>query len=223
MVELEIDGQPVRVFEGETILGRLPPARDRHADALLRRHARARQRLPRLRRRGRGLARARAGLLAQGRGRDEGARPTPSACATRAGWCSSCSASSVDLSTTPSRAGYLERYDARARALRAAGAARSRPRPQAHRPSRRARRADRRHRARAGEDRQRALRARLLEVHPLLQVRRRLRRAVPEHLRDPRRRARLRRAHLDRVRHASCPSRPASTAATASRSARPAR
>ena len=51
------------------------------------------------------------------------------------------------------------------------------------------------------EGRQRALRARLLEVHPLLQVRRRLRRAVPEHVRDPRRRPRVRRAHLDRVRH----------------------
>ena len=87
-----------------------------------------------------------------------------------------------------------------ARAVRAAGAARPRPRPQAHGASRRARRPDGRDRARAGQGRQRALRPRLLEVHPLLQVRRRVRRAVPEHVRDPRRRPRLRRAHLDRVR-----------------------
>ena len=52
----------------------------------------------------------------------------------------------------------------------------------------------------AGQGRQRAVRPRLLEVHPLLQVRRRLRRAVPEHVRDRGRRPRLRRAHLDRVR-----------------------
>ena len=53
-------------------------------------------------------------------------------------------ASSVDLSTTPVAPGYLERYDGAARAVRPAGAARSRPRPQAHRPSRRARRPRRR-------------------------------------------------------------------------------
>ena len=75
----------------------------------------------------------------------------------------------------------------------------------------------------AGEGRQRPLRPRLLEVHPLLQVRRGLRRRPPEHVRDRRRRPRLRRAHLDRARRARCPSRRASTAATASPSARPAR
>ena len=98
-------------------------ARDRHADALLRRDAAAGQRLPRLRRRARGRARARAGLLAQGRAGHGGARPTPSACATAAGWCSS---SSPRRSTSRPRrrvAGYLERYERRARALRAAGAA----------------------------------------------------------------------------------------------------
>ena len=51
-----------------------------------------------------------------------------------------------------------------------------------------------------GEDRQRPLRARLLEVHPLLQLRRGVRRRPPEHVRDRRRRPRLRRAHLDRAR-----------------------
>ena len=48
---------------------RAAQARRRDADALLRRHAAARERLPRLRGRDRGRARARAVVLAQGRGR----------------------------------------------------------------------------------------------------------------------------------------------------------
>ena len=52
----------------------------------------------------------------------------------------------------------------------------------------------------AGQGRQRPLRPRLLEVHPLLQVRRGLRRGRPEHVRDRGRRARLRRPDLDRER-----------------------
>ena len=79
-----------------------------------------------------------------------------------------------------------------------------------------------RHRAPAGEGRQRALRPRLRQVHPLLQVRRGLRRRRPEHLRHRGGRPRLRRAHLHRVRDVPCPTPPASTAATASASARPA-
>ena len=58
----------------------------------------------------------------------------------------------------------------------------------------------RRHRAPADEGRQRALRARLLEVHPLLQVRRGLRHRLAEHVRHRRRRARVRRPHRHRVR-----------------------
>ncbi len=54
----------------------------------------------------------------------------------------------------------------------------------------------------AGEDRQRALRPRLLALHPLLQVRRGVRRRCAEHVRDRRGRAWLRRAHLHRVRRA---------------------
>ena len=50
-----------------------------------------------------------------------------------------------------------------------------------------------RHRRPAGQGRQRPVRPRLREVHPLLQVRRRLRRAVAEHLRHRRRRPRVRR------------------------------
>ena len=90
------------------------------------------------------------------------------------------------------------------------------------RPARRrgGRRGDRRA---AGQGRQRPLRPRLLEVHPLLQVRRGVRRGRPEHVRDRRRRARLRRADLHGVGRRRCPTRPASTAATASASARRAR
>ena len=51
----------------------------------------------------------------------------------------------------------------------------------------------------ADQGRQRPLRPRLLEVHPLLQVRRGLRRGRPEHVRDRGRRARLRRPDLDRA------------------------
>ena len=64
---------------------------------------------------------------------------------------------------------------------------------------------DRRDRRPAGQGRQRPLRARLLEVHPLLQVRRGVRRRRPEHVRDRRRRARLRRAHLHRMRTSPLP------------------
>ena len=49
----------------------------------------------------------------------------------------------------------------------------------------------------ADEGRQRPVRPRLLEVHPLLQVRRGLRRGRPEHVRDRGRRARLRCPDLD--------------------------
>ena len=111
--------------------------------------------------------------------------------------------SSVDLSITPAAQDYLRALRRRLRALRAARAAGYRARPAPHRPPRGARRADRRHRGPAGQGRQRALRARLLQVHPLLQVRRRLRRAVAEHVRDRRGRPRLRRAHLDRVRQSA--------------------
>ncbi len=55
----------------------------------------------------------------------------------------------------------------------------------------------------AGEGRQRPLRPRLLAVHPLLQVRRGVRRRRSEHVRDRRRRPRVRRPHLDGVRGAA--------------------
>ena len=88
-VELEIDGEKVRVFEGSTILDACRARGDRDPDALLRRVADAGQRVPGLHGRGRGLARAGAVVRPQGRGRDGGSRPTPTASATAARWCSS--------------------------------------------------------------------------------------------------------------------------------------
>ena len=61
----------------------------------------------------------------------------------------------------------------------------------------------RRHRRPAGQGRQRPLRPRLRQVHPLLPVRRRLWRAVAEQLRDRDRRPRLRLARVDRARPAA--------------------
>ena len=185
MVELEIDGQAVRVFEGSDDPRRLHDARHRHADALLRRDAAARQRLPRLRRRGRGLARARARLLAQGRGRDEGAdRLRARASVPQAGArAARLVGRSLDDAERPRRTSSAttrepERYG-----------------PPAPPDPDRDRKRTGHHVEPDGqtaatvyapvEGRQRALRPRLLEVHPLLQVRRRLRRAVPEHVRDP--------------------------------------
>ena len=60
-----------------------------------------------------------------------------------------------------------------------------------------------RERVPTGEDRQRAVRARLLALHPLLQVRRGLRRRRPEHVRDRGGGPRVRRADLHRVRRAA--------------------
>ena len=110
-------------------------------------------------------------------------------------------------------------------ALRRAGATGSRGRARS-RPSRPSRRRRRRHGGRrraAGQGGQRAVRARLLQVHPLLQVRRGVRRRCPEHLRDLGGGPRLRRPHLHGVRGPAAGTRPASTVATASASARRAR
>ena len=68
-VELEIDGEQVRVPEGATILDACKSRVARHPDALLRRVADAGERLPGLRGRARGVARARAVVRAEGRGR----------------------------------------------------------------------------------------------------------------------------------------------------------
>ena len=86
--------------------------------------------------------------------------------------------SAADLSTAPEALEYIERYEAQSRSLRPGLA----------------------HGRAGGEGRQRAVRPRLLEVHPLLQVRRGVRGRRPEHVRDHGRRPRLRRPHLHRAR-----------------------
>ena len=114
-------------------------------------------------------------------------------------------ASSVDLSTTPEVDGVDRRVRREAGAIRPAGAAGARrhARRIGRRPSRAARSGYRGDRRRADEDRQRSVRARLREVHSVLQVRRGVRARSSEHLRDRRRRPRVRRAHLDGIRRSA--------------------
>ena len=110
-------------------------------------------------------------------------------------------ASSVDLSTAPDAQRYCERYGAdpsRYGEARATVAA-------------------------AAQDRQRTLRARLCQVHSLLQMRRSLRHRRAKHVRDRRRGTRVRGRASPPSTTSRYPIRPASTAATASASARPAR
>src|SRR6185312_6748046 len=184
MVELEVDGRPVRVFEGATILD---ACRQLGIDTPTLCYGETL--------RPANVCRVCVVEL-------EGARVLAPACSRKAEAgmkvltdservrlsrkvVMELLASSVDLSTTPAAPGYSERYAAEPERF-------GPPAP----PSGERDRARTGHhvepdggdRVPAGEGRQRALRPRLLEVHPLLQVRRRLRRAVPEHVRNPRRR-----------------------------------
>ena len=88
-IELTIDGAAGHGPGGHDDPRRLPRAGHRHADPVLRREPDAGQRLPGVRRRGDRLARARAGLLAQGRGRDGGADRLRAGPPRRARSCSS--------------------------------------------------------------------------------------------------------------------------------------
>ncbi len=177
----------------------MPEARHRYPNPVLRRHAPARERVPGMHGRTREGADARPGVLAQGRGRDGGphrlraraAQPQDGARVSRL------VGRPVDGADPRTVSRDLRRQ---ARALRAAGASRPRARAPARGPPHDSRWPDRRHRRRPGEGRQRPVRPRLLQVRALLQVRRRLRRPAPEHLRDHGGRPRLRRAHLDRIR-----------------------
>ena len=221
MVELEIDGRAVRVSEGSTILDACEQLGIDTPDALLRGDAPPGERVPGLRGRGRGRARVWSPPARGRSSRRWSSRRIRSACGTAGAWCSSSSAPrSISRDAAPPTTWSATQRTPRYGPPAPPDPLRDRKRTGHHV---RAGRPDRGHGPRTGQGRQRALRARLLEVHPLLQVRRRLRRAVPEHVRDRRRGPRLRRADLDRVRRRSCPSPPASTAATASRSARPAR
>ena len=138
MVSLTIDDQPRGGARGLDDHGGVRAARHRHADALLRRDAAARQRLPRLRRRARGGARAGAGLRAPGRarhGREDRLRARPPQPQDGDG-VPRVVDRPVDHAGRRGLPGALRRP---ARALRAAGAAGPGPRQPAHRATTRSR------------------------------------------------------------------------------------
>ena len=228
-IELTIDGATVSVPAGTTILGACTAQGIDTPTLCYVENLDAGQRVPGLRRRGRGVARARPGLLAQGRGRDGGpdrlrARPPLAQDGPRVP-----RVERGPLARRADRAGRVDRglcrtLRRRRDPLRTAGPGRLRRRtrpPRIGPPPRASRRRHRGNGRPADEGRQQPLRARLLEMHPLLQVRRRVWGAGAEHVRDRGRGPRLRRPHLHRG-PCRCPSRRASTAATASGSARPA-
>ena len=199
MVELEVDGQPVRVFEGQTILDACNKA---EVDTPTLCYGETLRPANVCRVCVVELEGSRVLVPSCSRPAEDGMKVLTDSERVRVSrrLVLELLASSVDLSTTPVAPGYLERYDARPERYGPAGGAGSRSRREANGSSRRAGRPDGGRRPHARQGRQRALRPRLLEVHPLLQVRRRLRRAVPEHVRDSCRRARIRRADLDGVR-----------------------
>ena len=112
MVEITIDGKPVSVPEGSTILEAARKTGHRHADALLPGKPHAGERLPRLRGGDGRLAHAGSRLLAQS-GTEHGDQDGFRARALVARMVLEFLASSVDLSTAPQFAGYMERYGAR--------------------------------------------------------------------------------------------------------------
>ena len=202
-IELTIDGQPGPRRRRRDDARRLCRGRRRHARRCATAPPHAGERVPRVRRRGRGLARAGAGLLAPGRAgmvrahRHRARGPPRRLVLELLG-------SSVDLSVRP-RGAALDRSATAPTPTRFGG---DDVATRGEQPA---------------QGRQRPLRPRLRQVHPLLQVRRRLRRRVAEHVRHRRRRTRLRRPHLAPSTTCRCPTRPASTAATASACAPPAR
>ena len=160
---------------------RLPRRGHRGADALLPRDADAGQRVPRLRRRAGGRARPRAGLLAPDRAGMVIRTRSPRVDLSRK-LVLELLASSVDLSTAPTLEPMMREYgaDPSASARHAlSGAATVAQRPKI--------------------DNELYMRD-YSQVRALLQVRRGLRHRRAAHVRDRRRRPRLRRAHLDRVR-----------------------
>ncbi|CAA9275385.1 MAG: NADH-ubiquinone oxidoreductase chain G2; Formate dehydrogenase putative subunit, partial [uncultured Actinomycetospora sp.] len=174
----------------------------RHPDDLLGPQHGPDQRVPGVRGRGRGLPHARPVVRAPMRGRHGGqdrhregqAQPAHGAGAAR-----------VVGGHGPRhrrRAALDDRLRRRHGALRPARSPgrgrRARPSPPGAPP--RPRRGHGGHRAPAGQGRQRPLRARLLALRPLLQVRQRVRQRRPVHVRDHRGRARVRRPHRHRVR-----------------------
>ena len=206
LIDVEIDGETVRVARGRDDPRRVPRDRRRHADAVLRRQPDADQRLPRLRRRGRRCARRSRRLLAAQVEPDMKVPTDTERVRHSRKLVMEFLGSSVDttLASTDwhrwqaSTRRDPDRFGARMAPL-AAGERDAREPGHHHDPDARGRR-DRRP---AGEDRQRAVRARLLALHPLLQVRRGVRGRRAAHVRDRRGRTRVRRADLDRVRRAA--------------------
>ena len=158
----------------------MPRYRRRHPDAVLRRHDHAEERVSTVRGRRRGFAGAGARVLATVGARD--GRPHT----FRTG------------RPRPTDGVGVPRFIRRPLAHGARGGMERRVRRR-RRPLRRPS-GDRRP---AGEDRQRPLRARLLQVHPLLPVRRRVWGAVAAELRHRDRRPRIRRTRLHRERRAT--------------------
>ena len=178
-ISLTIDDRHVSVPEGTTILQawwrRRRRARD--SDAVLQRHDHSQERMPALCRRGRGVAGARTGLLALGRTRHGRAH------AVRARRPRSPDGARVPRIlgrpvTHPERDRMERNVRGRSRALRSVG--------RDGRPT--------------GQGGQRALCQGLLEVHPVLPVRRCVRVAMAEQLRHRDRRPGIRRTGVDRAR-----------------------
>ena len=113
--------------------------------------------------------------------------------------CSSCWARRSTCRARPHVAAWNEEYGADPSRFGAPAAGRRRGAAGVGRVSTTATGGDVRDGRPGGQGRQRPVRTGLRQVHPLLQVRRRVRGAVAEHVRHRRRRPRVRRAHLDGV------------------------
>ncbi len=176
-VTIRVDGEPVSVADGDTLLDACRSAGIDTPTICYGRQPHPGQRLPGVRGRGRGLPHAGAGLL---RGRPRTAwssTPTPSGCATAAGWCWSSWARRSTSARPPSWPAGSTDYGADPTASATAVPGR-----------------------RGAEGPGRPVRAGLRAVRPLLQVRRGLRRRRPAHLRHRRGRAGVRGPDLHRVR-----------------------
>ena len=199
MADVEVDGHAVDVPDGSTLLDACRHRGRRRADAVLRRHAGSEERVPHLRRGARRKPRAGTRLFAGSRRRHGRAHPDRSRRA-RAQVVLELLASTAELDWAPHVSGWIERV-------------RRRPRPVRRRLG---------HGAPAGEGRQRPLRARLLAASFATSASTRA--ASSGRTRSPSRSRGGASTPTSRPNATwGCPSPPACTAATASRSAPPAR
>jgi hypothetical protein len=204
LVEVTIDGATVRVPGGASLLEACRPRPGgRHADPLLPGEPHPGERLPGLRGRGRGVAHPGACLLAQGRGGHAGAYrlgPGPDLAQDGPGVPRLFRRPLAGLVRRATVAGRVRLRSLALRPARVRPPGRGAGRHPARRASPRGDRSGRRHHRAAVQVRQRGLRPRLRPLHPVLQVRRGLRRGRAEHLRHRRRGPRLRCARLHRIR-----------------------